>query len=125
MGKGRAGERYLLGGENWTFAEFFDALGDVSGVAPPRLRLPSRLYRIGGLASEELARRLGNKPAVDRISREMGGLLLVLSVDEGRTGARPRPEGRAGDAARYGALAPRSAARGRNPVVRPRRRSAP
>src|SRR3954462_13231115 len=30
LGKGRAGERYLLGGPNWTMREFFERLGRVS-----------------------------------------------------------------------------------------------
>ena len=33
--RGRAGERYLLGGPNWTMKEFFARLGRVANVAPP------------------------------------------------------------------------------------------
>ncbi|HTP50001.1 MAG TPA: NAD-dependent epimerase/dehydratase family protein [Anaeromyxobacteraceae bacterium] len=39
---GRPGERYLLGGANMTFAEFFGRLERLSGVRAPRVRLPSQ-----------------------------------------------------------------------------------
>ena len=73
MVKGRSGQRYLLGGHNWSFAEFFARLGEVSGTSAPRLRLSRDLYTAGALLSEELARQIGREPAVDRISREMAG----------------------------------------------------
>ncbi len=40
--RGRPGERYLLGGANMTFADFFGRLSRLSGVAVPSLRLPGR-----------------------------------------------------------------------------------
>ncbi len=73
MDRGRDRERYLLGGPNWTFAEFFTALAELSDRSPPRLRLPRPLYTAGAVAAEELARQMGSEPAVDRISREMAG----------------------------------------------------
>src|SRR5690348_1297513 len=45
--RGRPGERYLLGGPNWTMKEFFARLGRVANVAPPRLRLPAKVNRWG------------------------------------------------------------------------------
>ncbi|MBA2541652.1 MAG: NAD-dependent epimerase/dehydratase family protein, partial [Deltaproteobacteria bacterium] len=47
LDKGRAGERYLLGGPNWTMKEFFGRLGRVANVAPPRLKLPAKLNKWG------------------------------------------------------------------------------
>ena len=69
--RGRAGERYLLGGPNWTMKEFFARLGRVANVAPPRLRLPSKLNRWGATLVEELWRHRGKEPPIDRISVEM------------------------------------------------------
>ncbi len=69
--KGRAGERYLLGGPNWTMKEFFGRLGRVANVAPPRLKLPAKLNRWGASLVEELYRHRGKEPPVDRISVEM------------------------------------------------------
>ncbi|MCW5801744.1 MAG: NAD-dependent epimerase/dehydratase family protein [Deltaproteobacteria bacterium] len=68
---GRAGERYLLGGPNWTMKEFFGRLGRVANVSPPRLRLPASWNRFGAAVVEELWRHRGKEPPVDRISVEM------------------------------------------------------
>ena len=69
--RGRAGERYLLGGPNWTTKEFFARLGRIANVAPPRLKLPARLSKLGASLVEELYRWRGKEPPVDRISVEM------------------------------------------------------
>lgn len=45
--KGRAGERYLLGAANMTFAQFFGRLERLSGVAGPALKVPKRLAVAG------------------------------------------------------------------------------
>ncbi|MGN6104528.1 MAG: NAD-dependent epimerase/dehydratase family protein [Kofleriaceae bacterium] len=71
LDKGRAGERYLLGGPNWTMKEFFGRLGRVAKISPPRLRLPARLNRWGASLLEEVYRHRGKEPPVDRISVEM------------------------------------------------------
>ena len=69
--RGRAGERYLLGGPNWTMKEFFARLGRVAHVAPPRLALPSAWTKFGASLVEELYRWRDREPPVDRISVEM------------------------------------------------------
>jgi dihydroflavonol-4-reductase len=68
---GRTGERYLLGGPNWTMKEFFGRLSRVAKVAPPRLRLPAKLNRWGASLIEDVARWRGVEPSIDRISVEM------------------------------------------------------
>ena len=69
--KGRAGERYLLGGPNWTFAEFFGRLERVANKRGPRLKLPSKLSRWGASVIEHAYRSRGKEPPIDRISAEM------------------------------------------------------
>ena len=71
MTMGRPGERYLLGGPNWTMKEFFARVGRVANIAPPRFELPSKLSRWGATVIEELWRHRGKEPPVDRISVEM------------------------------------------------------
>jgi dihydroflavonol-4-reductase len=68
---GRAGERYLLGGPNWTMKEFFGRLGRVANVSPPRITLPPKLAKWGASLVEELYRHRGKEPPIDRISVEM------------------------------------------------------
>lgn len=72
MEKGRPGERYLLGGPNWTFAEFFARLGRVAKLSGPRFKLPGKLQRFGAGVIEQLYRNRGKEPPVDVISVEMG-----------------------------------------------------
>jgi dihydroflavonol-4-reductase len=52
--RGRAGERYLLGGVNLTLAEVFAAIARAAGRRPPRLELPyaaARAMAVLGLAN--------------------------------------------------------------------------
>ena len=69
--RGRAGERYLLGGPNWTMKEFFGRLSRVAKVRGPWMKLPPSLSRWGAQAIEEVYRWRGKEPPVDRISVEM------------------------------------------------------
>jgi dihydroflavonol-4-reductase len=74
MERGRNGQRYLLGGPNWTFREFFGRLSRISKVEAPWLRLPSRWN--GALtravrALDHAYRHRGHTSPVDRISFEM------------------------------------------------------
>ena len=71
LDKGRAGERYLLGGPNWTMKEFFARVGRIAHVAPPRLKLPKKWNEWGASLVEELYRWRDREPPVDRISVEM------------------------------------------------------
>jgi len=69
--RGQPGQRYLMGGPNWTVAEFFGRLARASKVRAPRLRLPARVERWGASALEHVYRWRGKEPPVDRISVEM------------------------------------------------------
>jgi dihydroflavonol-4-reductase len=74
MERGRPGERYLLGGPNWTFAEFFGRLERASKVRAPFLRLPSSLSRHAASLMEQVYKKLDRDPPVDRVSVEMAEL---------------------------------------------------
>jgi dihydroflavonol-4-reductase len=69
--RGRAGQRYLLGGPNWTTKEFFARLGRIAGITPPRLKLPPAVGKWSAGVIEGLYRWRGKEPPVDRISVEM------------------------------------------------------
>ena len=74
LDRGRPGERYLLGGPNWTMKEFFGRLSRVAKVRGPWLRLPSSLDGLQRRAAsfvEHAYRSRGKEPPVDRISVEM------------------------------------------------------
>jgi dihydroflavonol-4-reductase len=72
MQGGKNGERYLLGGPNWTFETFFGRLERMTKVKGPRLRLPDKLYGLAGNTMDALYEHWGKKPPVDKISMEMG-----------------------------------------------------
>jgi dihydroflavonol-4-reductase len=69
--RGQPGQRYLMGGPNWTMKEFFGRLSRVAKVRAPWMKLPSALQRWGASAIEEVYRWRGKEPPVDRVSVEM------------------------------------------------------
>lgn len=71
MDKGRAGERYLLGGPNWTFQEFLSRLGRAAKLGGPRIKLPSKWQTWGAGLLEEVYRATGKEPPLDKVSVEM------------------------------------------------------
>lgn len=84
MSLGAPGQRYLLNGSNVTVHELFARLSRVSGVAPPRLRLPrSRAFATTATSLLSRAVRvIGGELAVDPESVEMGQLFWY--ADAGR-----------------------------------------
>jgi dihydroflavonol-4-reductase len=57
-----------LMGVNMSMAEFFQRLERLSGVAAPRLRLPSRMNVLGAQLLERWAKARGHEPTVDAAS---------------------------------------------------------
>jgi dihydroflavonol-4-reductase len=53
--KGAVGERYILGGRNFTLARLFADIGRISGVPPPPVKAPAEVT----IAVAALARRVG------------------------------------------------------------------
>lgn len=60
--RGRAGERYILGGENLTLQQIFGILAEVSGRAAPKIRIPYALAYVAGVASTGWAAVTGKEP---------------------------------------------------------------
>ncbi len=71
MEKGRVSERYLLGGPNWTVAEFFARLERCSKVEAPVLRLPKAAAIFGARLMEHLYALRDAEPPVDAVSVDM------------------------------------------------------
>jgi dihydroflavonol-4-reductase len=70
--KGRPGERYLLGGANMTFRELFERLERLTGIAAPRVTLPSAINIAGSKLLEKLHEWRGTETPLDPRSAEMG-----------------------------------------------------
>lgn len=91
--KGRAGEGYILGGENLQLSDFLKLLEEVSGQAMPSRRISFPLAYIGAMAVQ-MASRLTRKPPVAtvegvRIARHSNAVDLTKSRSE--LGYDPRP----------------------------------
>jgi dihydroflavonol-4-reductase len=60
--RGRAGERYILGGENLTLQQIFGKLAEVTGRAAPKIRIPYAVAYVAGVASTGWAAVTGKEP---------------------------------------------------------------
>lgn len=73
--KGRVGEKYILGNQNFTLAEIFKILEQISGIPAPRLRIPYPVALLAGCASEGYARLVHRDPQIPltgvRMARKM------------------------------------------------------
>ncbi len=95
MERGRPGQRYLLGGPNWTFAEFFGRLERASKVRGPRLTLPSRVALSATSLLEHAYKALHKQPPVERISVEMSQVFWYCDSSRAQSelGFSPRDPG--------------------------------
>jgi dihydroflavonol-4-reductase len=62
--KGRAGERYILGGRNMTLKQILDSLAPIAGRPAPRVRLPHAMALAAGYADELFSRIAGREPKI-------------------------------------------------------------
>jgi len=74
--KGRAGERYILGGENLTLKQILDRLAVITGLESPTVKVPHIVALAGGVFYEMvMGRLLGREPraTIDevRMARKM------------------------------------------------------
>jgi dihydroflavonol-4-reductase len=71
MDRGRPAERYLVGGYNWTFEEFFGRLERLTKVAAPLLKARGPLPLLATRAQATLYRHWGRRVPVEPQSVEM------------------------------------------------------
>lgn len=90
--KGRAGERYILGGDNLTYAQFFRLLAQIDGRSHLRLRLPLIVARFGALIADQFPRR-ESRPYLTRAQARLLGLWFYFDSAKARRelGYHPRP----------------------------------
>lgn len=101
---GHVGERYILGGTNVTFLEYFRRIAFLGGARPPGIRLPRFLLPAAGWAMELLLGSMGRDSglmaagfgyyASDKALRELGYKITPLDdalADIYRDLVRPGP----------------------------------
>jgi dihydroflavonol-4-reductase len=62
--KGKAGERYLLGGENLTLKGMLDILSKITGLRAPRMKIPHGLALGVAYANTVFSRLIGREPGI-------------------------------------------------------------
>lgn len=78
--KGRAGERYILGGENLTLKEILDRLAAITGLPSPTVKLPYIFALATGVVDEMVTGRLlGREPRATIDAVRMGRKRMFVS----------------------------------------------
>jgi len=104
-----SGSSYILGGDNRTLKDLFDAFAKATGIPPPRLRIPSWVAGIGGRLQRWRAEWTGFEPELteevveiyrhewayssERAQRELGYAVTPLEEGIERTVAWLRRRG--------------------------------
>lgn len=78
--RGRAGERYILGGENLTLKQILDKLASITGLPSPRVRVPYAMALATGVVDELITgRMLGREPRATIDAVRMGRKKMFVS----------------------------------------------
>jgi len=78
--KGRAGERYILGGENLTLKQILDKLAAITGLPSPTIRVPYVLALATGVVDEIVTGRiLGREPRATIDAVRMGRKKMFIT----------------------------------------------
>lgn len=78
--KGRAGERYILGGENLTLKQILDRLAAITGLKSPTVKLPYFFALATGVVDEMVTGRLlGREPRATIDAVRMGRKMMFVS----------------------------------------------
>ena len=91
--RGRAGEKYILGGENLQLRDLLALVCTVAGKSPPRIRLPIGAVWPVAWAMEGIARLTGAEPLVTRDHLKMARKKMFYSSAKAirELGYAPRP----------------------------------
>ncbi len=84
MERGRAGERYLLGGANLSFHEWIRMVSKVSGVAAPKLMVPPALSLFGARVMRKVYPLVGKQFQLDDASVKMSSLFWYCDTSKAR-----------------------------------------
>jgi dihydroflavonol-4-reductase len=71
MARGTAGERYLVGAVNWSFADLFGRLERLTKIAAPKLKVKGDFQHLASRAQAAIFKGLGRKVPVEPTSVEM------------------------------------------------------
>lgn len=92
--KGRVGERYILGGENWSLEEILDTLAQLCGKHTPRFRIPWAMALVAGYVDNFLiGTLLRREPNIPLEGVRMSRYKMYISSEKARRelGYNPTP----------------------------------
>lgn len=91
--RGRAGERYLLGGKNMTLREIFETLARFIGQPAPRWRVPHAVALAAGYVESGVSSLLGREPRIPLEGVRMAKHKMFADCSKAahELGFRPRP----------------------------------
>ena len=82
---GRIGQRYILGGENWSLEEILDALAHISGRRTPRVRIPWLVALLAGsMDNLVLGTILRREPIIPLEGVKMARYRMYVSSEKAR-----------------------------------------
>ncbi|MDA8087100.1 MAG: SDR family NAD(P)-dependent oxidoreductase [Nitrospiraceae bacterium] len=82
---GRTGEKYILGGYNMTLKDFYVEASAVSGMEPPKVRLPYRPVLLAAYVNEALSKLTGKAPAIPLTGVRMAGKYMYFDTSKARS----------------------------------------
>ena len=85
MRSGRVGERYLLGGPNWTFRQLIENVSRISGVRAPKLRPSLRVALASARVLRKLFPLIGKSFELDDASIKMSSLFWYCDSSKARS----------------------------------------
>jgi dihydroflavonol-4-reductase len=78
--KGKAGERYILGGTNMSLQAILQALAPMVGRAAPAIRMPLAIALAAGYLDNAIARVLGHAPRIPLEGVRMARYKMYVST---------------------------------------------
>jgi dihydroflavonol-4-reductase len=83
--RGRIGERYILGGENWSMGELLEALGSICGSRVPHARIPwFGAYLVGTMDNFVMGTLFRREPFIPLEGVKMARYKMYVSAEKAR-----------------------------------------
>ncbi|HEX3148757.1 MAG TPA: NAD-dependent epimerase/dehydratase family protein [Gemmataceae bacterium] len=80
--RGRAGERYILGGTNLSYTSFNSKLAALAPRPIPRLRLPTEFARLGAMLGDRFKKKRSKRPLLTSAQARLLGLFFYYDCSK-------------------------------------------
>lgn len=76
--RGKTGQKYILGNSNLTLRQIFTMLSEITGLQPPKVRLPYTPILIAAYINEGLSRLTGKEPLIPLAGVQMAAKFMYF-----------------------------------------------